>query len=188
MKNYLFLTLLFFSINLNNFAQNAALPTFKLLNYVENTIIASNYYEDEVYLIKEGKSELIISSPGAGRFTDFDWQNLRFSFKEIDIENNLQRPAIYLLNQIRIIYLDNYATRVGQPSFSKNDDVAYFYENSLIVKNLKNGGEKKIAFNFFSNRAPISPDGNYVVVKNDNDELILFNLSSGQRQKNKSRK
>ena len=183
MKNYLFLTLLFFSINLNNFAQNAALPTFKLLNYVENTIIASNYYEDEVYLIKEGKSELIISSPGAGRFIDFDWQNLRFSFKEIDIENNLQRPAIYLLNQIRIIYLDNYATRVGQPSFSKNDDVAYFYENSLIVKNLKNGGEKKIAFNFFSNRAPISPDGNYVVVKNDNDELILFNLSSGQRKK-----
>lgn len=155
----------------------------KLIKSADSLIVATNNRENSIILITPSGARTIASTPGSGRYAEYDALGKGIFYKHINSESGMQKPAFYDLRQNKIVFLEEDAKRAGQPSCSKNGYIAYFVENELIVRNFDKGFYKKFKFDFFSNRSPISPDGNFVVVKNENDELFLFNISEEKLKK-----
>ncbi len=144
-------------------------------------IVVSNEFESSIYLINGSNLEELVNAPGCGRYLSIDKDGNLIGFKLINPVNGLQCPAILDLNSRKIMMLSEETENAGQVSFADDGSIAYTIQNTLFVTK----GSKKTSFDLglFSNRTPVSPDGNKVVYKDDSDQLWIFNLQTRHKSR-----
>jgi len=140
-------------------------------------IVATNDRQSEIYLLQEGQLRTLVAAPGCGRYITLNANRSLIGFKLID-ENEYQVPAILDLRDGEIWLLEDYAFQCGQVSFSHQRDVAYTYNNDLIV--LREDKKETFPLGFYTNIARISPDGRYVAMTHRNGMPIVLDTHSGK--------
>jgi hypothetical protein len=142
-------------------------------------VIASDNFASKIYLVQSSGLKTLISSPGCGRYFTVSPDRSKIGFKLISTDG-MQVPAIYDLATGTISKMANPAKLCGQVSFSNNGQLAYTIGNVLNV--IDSNGVQTFDLGVYSNIAPISPDGNNAIFNNDNDQLFIINLATGNVQ------
>lgn len=182
MKTYLTifssLTIFFFSV----FAQNSTNEGY-FSNPVETPygIITTNEFENAIYLITNGEIQTLLEAPGCGRYMSFSKEKNLIGFKFIDKTTRMQAPAILNLETKEATKLSAETEQAGQVSFSLDGTIAYSIGKVLYIQ--KGGITKTYDLGIYSNRTPISPDGNAVIFKDDGDQLYIYNLETKTSEK-----
>ncbi|NTW33042.1 MAG: hypothetical protein HGB12_10515, partial [Bacteroidetes bacterium] len=140
-------------------------------------VVATDNFASKIYLIQNFKLKELISSPGCGRYFTVSPDKSKIGFKQIT-PDGMQVPAVFDLQTMKITKLSNPVNLCGQVSFSNNGKIAFTVGNELFIKD----GVNFTSFNLgtYSNIAPISPDGNFVIFNNNSDQLFIICLTSGQ--------
>ena len=133
-----------------------------------------------LYIEENGNSTLLNSSPGCGEYYTLSQDEQTAGFKYIN-DNGQQVPALINLKTKEITYLHSPAELAGQVSFADNGTYAYTIGNDLIIHSAS--GNKKYDLGSYSNVAPISPYAKYVAFNNNDDQIFILNLTTGEKQK-----
>ena len=139
-------------------------------------IVVTDNFASKIYLIQNKKFYELINSPGCGRYYSVSPDKSKIGFKIINTDGS-QTPAIFDLNSMKIKELSSPVNLCGQVSFSNDGKIAYTIDNELYV--IQNDITQIYNLNTYSNITPISPDGNFVVYNNDDDQLFMMNLVNG---------
>lgn len=145
---------------------------------VYNGVVVTDNYCNSLYLIKDNQLTELVSAPGCGRYYSVSPDKKLIGFKFI--ENGKQAPALFNLETMNYKLLHEPVAKCSQPVFSADGSVCFSIEKDLFVMNQNN--IKHFKLDFFSNIISISPDGNKVVYSNDNNELLLHDLNSGDKK------
>ncbi|MDP4116932.1 MAG: Ig-like domain-containing protein, partial [Bacteroidota bacterium] len=183
--NVKFLFFLFIALQISVFSQTnktSKLPEGYINNPITTPhgIIFTDEHHSTVYLSNNNKVETLFSSPGCGRYLTISKDGEEIGYKSINPNTGLQAPAIYNLKNKKITILEDYTQNAGQVSFADNGTVAYTIGNKLIIAGKSQ--KRAIDLGTYSNRTPISPDGNSVVFRDKEDQLWLLNLNTGSRK------
>jgi Tol biopolymer transport system component len=185
LTTFIFIICLFFSLQ-SAFSQKTTdarkVESNGYFVHPENTVagvVATDNYSSKIYLVQSNGLKTLISSPGCGRYFTVSPDRSKIGFKLISADG-MQVPAIYDLTTGSISKMANTVKLCGQPSFSNTGKVAYTTGNTLNV--LDSNGVQTFDLGVYSNITPISPDGNYVIFNNDNDQLFLVELSTSSVQ------
>jgi len=146
------------------------------VNTIKGIVISDNH-ASKLYLIKNNNLVELIATPGCGRYYTVSPDKSVIGFKLIK-PDGMQVPALYKLTTMKIIELSAPVDLCGQVSFSNNGKIAYTIGNNLVVTS--NGNTETFYLGTYSNGSPISPDGNYALFNNENDQLFIIDLTSGQ--------
>ena len=148
-----------------------------------NAIAFTRWGEDALYLysLKENKITAISNSPCSGKFFAFSPDSKKLLFKRLvkDGDKTVQAAVEYnLLNQKFVTLVKG--NTVGNPSSSRDGMLCVTKDTKLFCFN----GEKRKEFelNQYINLVPINPDGKTAVYVDDNSDLILLDLSTGEKQ------
>ena len=141
------------------------------------------YYTDSLYskiYFSDGvESREVLSGPGFGRFFTLSPDKMMIGFKYRENPGGLEAPALYHIEENRIELLHEPVYTAGQVSFSDNGKISYTIGNELFVMN---ASELKIYdLEHYSNLVPLSPDGKKVVYNDQNDQLRILELDSGNK-------
>ncbi|MCX6150075.1 MAG: Ig-like domain-containing protein [Ignavibacteriales bacterium] len=177
--------ILFLVSSFSIFAQTdkkTILPEGYLVNPIQTAygILATNENESSLYLINSGIEELI-SAPGCGRYIQLNKEGNKIGFKLINPENGLQSPAIYNLAERKVERIIDEVENAGQVSFAQDGKIAFTVDKQLFIKD--GTALHKYNLGVYSNRTPISPDGNRIIFKDEDDQLWIFDLISGSKLK-----
>lgn len=134
-------------------------------------VIAVSENESSVYLITD-KPEVIVSGPGSGRYLELNKTGKLIGLKFINQNNGLQTPAVYDIETKTLKPLWNECELAGQVSFSDNGKVVFSVGTKVIVAD--NTQTSQFDIGVYSNRTPVSPDGNQIVYKDNNDQLWIY--------------
>lgn len=179
----LFVLLLF--VSLNNLAQQATIDAYKIEaeGYYEHPaqtpfgVIVTDNKANSLYIINNGKLEELISAPGCGRYYTISPDKKLIGFKYID-ENKRQAPALLDLRTREVKLLHKPVELCGQVSFSQKGDIAFTINEKLHVLNK---GKKNIYdLGYYANIAPVSPDGSRAIFNNNDDQLQVIDLQTGE--------
>lgn len=143
-------------------------------------IVFTDNYSSGIYLFENGKTRLLVSSPGCGRYLTVSPDLYKIGFKYID-QQGFQSPACYDLKLNKVIYEDEPVRQCGQPSFTRNGHIVYSYGNEIVIK--KDTVIRKFCLKNFANIAPVSPDGKYLVYSGDYRQFYLLDLEIGTELK-----
>jgi hypothetical protein len=147
--------------------------------YLQGQILATDNHCSALYSIENGHMDMLISSPGCGRYYSISPDQRYIGFKSIS-EQGWQSPALYDLKTGHIINLYDYCPRAGQVSFSDNGAVCFTVGSDLIVFNDLDTFYYDLGT--YANLAPLSPNGQYVVYNDDNDDLWLLTMDTGEKK------
>ena len=149
------------------------------INFMETTsgIVATDNYASNIYLFLDGKYEILISSPGCGRYMTLSPDRKNIGFKYIQSDGK-QAPALLEVQTKKITLLHSPVDLCGQVSFSQNGKIAFTIGNELIVKEGNNSVNYSLGK--YVNIAPIAPNGSFVCYNDDHDQLFLMNLLNSQ--------
>lgn len=136
-------------------------------------VIVTNNSASKLFLIKNTGLIELIAAPGCGRYFNISTDKSTIGFKLIK-PDGMQVPALYNLDSMKITELSVPVDLCGQVSFSANEKVAFTIANILNV--IDNNICKTYNLGTYSNIAPISPDGNYVIFTKDDSQLYMINL------------
>jgi Tol biopolymer transport system component len=143
-------------------------------------VVFTDESHSAVYLSNNNKTTQLFTSPGCGRYFTVSKDGEKIGFKSIDKNTGLQAPAVYNLKTGKLTLLENYTQNAGQVSFADDGTVAYTMENNIVI--VKNGSKRTYELGVYSNRAPISPDGKYIVYKDYSEQLWLFDIAAGSKR------
>ncbi|MBW7886776.1 MAG: T9SS type A sorting domain-containing protein [Bacteroidetes bacterium] len=136
-----------------------------------------NHYT--LFLEHNGTIEELVSAPGAGYYFTVSPDRNTIGFKYI-FDDNLQSPALLDLTTKNITYLHSPSPRAGQVRFSKNGTIVYTVEEEAYIQ--KGKTTRKVHLGTYSNIVDLSPDDNFLSYNNDDDQIILLNLSSLEKK------
>jgi len=160
------------SAQINN---EALIPEGYFVNPIETPygIIVSDEYESTLYLLNNDLEELI-SAPGCAKYISLSRDKSKIGFKLIDPQTGFQTPAVYDLSSRSIRRLHNAVQNAGQVSFSDDGKIAFTIDKDLFI--LNDEVINSYSLGIYTNRALLSPDGEQVVYKDENDQLVRLNL------------
>ena len=141
-------------------------------------ILFSDQLTNGLFLATNSGIALLSNMPGSSLYYTVSPDGYFIGFKEVQA-NGLQTPILY--DPVKNIKkpLHNASSRIGQISFARDGSMGFTVENDLIV--ISGGEEKKYSLGTYSNIAPISPDGKFVVYNNDADQLWMMDLTTLER-------
>lgn len=142
-------------------------------------VVFTDEYENTVYLTAGNNTEILFSSPGAGRYLSFSADGNLIGYKYINPETGLQQSAVYNLTTGNIRYLTSPETVAGQVSFSDNGKIAYTSGQTLFIDN--SGVVNSYDLGYYNNRTAISPDGASIVFRGEEGKQYVINLNDGSR-------
>jgi hypothetical protein len=168
------------------FMSNAQVKTYEIENkgyfksptITNQGLIFTNNHGSAIYLRNDKSVQKLIETPGCGNYYNLSSEKTLLGFKLIS-SDGMQQPAIIDLKSGKIKKLHKPVALCGQVSFSDKGHIAFTIGNQLIVTNGPQSNNYQLKN--YANLAPISPDGNHVVYNSKNDELILFDLSTGNQ-------
>ncbi|MGB3341245.1 MAG: T9SS type A sorting domain-containing protein [bacterium] len=147
--------------------------------FLHDHIITTDNHCSAIYAIENGQIEILVSSPGCGRYYSISPDQRNIGFKLINARG-LQSPALYDLVTGSIRELRGFCSQAGQVSFSNTGKIAFTVGSELIV--MDNSGERHFDLGTYANLAPISPDGQYVVYNDEQDDLWIMALKERIRK------
>ncbi len=179
-KGTLFFALLLFTFNLYpQKIQSIAANDIKNPISTAYGIVFTDAKNSALYILENNKPILLTSSPGCGTYYTYSKDKQYIGFKYIDGNGN-QIPSIINLTTKEITRLSSPVKSAGQISFADNGSIAFTMGNDLIVHS--NNEEIKYDLGNYSNTAPISPKGNFVIYNNNDDKLFLMNLLTKEKR------
>ncbi len=192
MRNTLFL-LLFISFSINIFAQKSQLETYEAENVgyfitpVETPfgIVFTDNYASKIYLLINGKVEILVQSAGCGRYFSVSADGSYIGYKSINSDGK-QAPAVYDLSAKTNTLLSDFSDLASLVSFANSGDFVFFKrDNSTLTclkSNVKNKSQlSKIDYLQYSEISPISPDGKYFVYDIEQTQFFLYNFATSQK-------
>jgi PKD repeat protein len=157
-----------------------------ILSAVEQIVPAQNgyFYTDslfsKIYFTDLKERDVLLEGPGIGRFYTLSPDESLIGFKYRETEGGTEAPALYHIQDGSIELLHQPVACAGQVSFSQDGKIAYTIGDLLIVEN---GNDiQRYDLGTYANLAPISPDGNYAVYNDIDDQLWLLNLENGEKK------
>ncbi len=142
-------------------------------------VVLTDNYGSKIYLIKNAALSELVSAPGCGMYFNVSPDKTAIGFKLIK-PDGMQVPAIYDLEKMKVVELTGPVDLCGQVSFSNNGKIAFTIGNDLHV--LSDGNTQIFNLGIYSNIAPVSPDGNYVVFNDDHDQLHIIDITTGHTE------
>lgn len=142
---------------------------------VEGGVIFTDNFGSGVYFIKNGNIQKIVSSPGSGNYfiPEPGGQSVIVKISEA---RGQKLTAVSLITGLQTD-ITGFDEVTGQASFSNTGKLVYTQGTNLMVN------EKELSSSFrlpgYANLAPVSPDGNFVVYNDFDDQLFLFDCRSG---------
>lgn len=163
-------------------AETYNIPEGYLINPVETSkgIIVTNEFESVIYLINGNKLEKLVESPGCGRYLSVSPDGTKIGFKLIDNITAEQSPAYFDLNSKSIVKLNEPVNRCGQVDFDAAGNIYYTIGQKLIRWN--SNLIKEYDLGTYSNLTPVSPNGKYAIIKDNDDQLWLFDLDEESKE------
>lgn len=142
---------------------------------VAGGVICTDNFGSGIYHIKAGSVNKLISSPGAGNYFTVapDGGSLAVKITE---PRGQKLVSVSLQTGLPADITDFYEA-VGQASFSLNGKLVYSAGTLLHV--VSNNNITHYRLPDYANLTPVSPDGNYVVYNDRQDQLFLLDLASG---------
>jgi len=147
--------------------------------FLPDRMITTDNHCSAIYGIENGQIEILVSSPGCGRYYSLALDRRHIGFKLINAQG-LQSPGLYDLMTGSIRQLYDFCSKTGQVSFSNTGSIAFTVGSELII--LDNSGERRFDLGTYANLAPISPDGRYVVYNDEQDDLWIMALKERVRK------
>ncbi len=141
-------------------------------------ILFSDQLSNGLFLASNSGIALLSNVPGSALYYTVSPDGNFAGFKEVQA-NGMQIPVLYDLTNNTKTELHRGSSRIGQISFARDGSVGCTIENDLIV--ISGGEEKKYSLGTYSNIAPISPDGKFVVYNDDADQLWMMDLTTQER-------
>jgi len=145
---------------------------------LDNLIIVTDNHCSAIYEIHNTDITRLIAGPGCGRYFSLSPDGNFIGLKIIQ-ENGLQIPALYNRSSNQLIMLHEPQYQVGQVSFSNDGTVAFTIGAELLV--IKSTGLKRYELGTYANLAPISPDNEYAVYNDGQDQLWLLEFTTGEK-------
>ncbi|MCF7832503.1 MAG: PKD domain-containing protein [Candidatus Marinimicrobia bacterium] len=164
-----------------------ALISIIVLTAAQNIVPDDNgyFYTDsmysKIYYTDNTGTETILTGPGVGYYYTLSPDKKLLGFKYRENPAGKEAPAILNIADGEITILHEPVFCAGQVSFSNNNDLAYTIDNTLFVKT-KNMTSVYDLGNY-ANLTPISPDGEYLVYNDDNDQLWILRLEDNVRER-----
>lgn len=176
--------LLFGFISFNSNAQTSGIDAYKMeaegyfANPVQTPygIVITDNMASKLYLLNNGKLEVLVEAPGCGRYFTVSPDKKRIGFKLIN-EQGLQSPAVFDLSEKSVEILHKPVKLCGQVSFSKDGKTAFTVGEQLYIQ--QNRKTTVYDLGYYANIAPVSPDGKSAVFNNQDDQLLVINLDNG---------
>jgi len=144
-----------------------------------NGIVVTDNYCNTLYLIENGSLKKLISAPGVGRYFTVSPDKNLIGIKLI--EKGKQTPAIYDLNNDKIIKLNKATYNCGQVSFANNGEIAFTIGNEVYIRSLDNKKTTKIDIGTYVNIVVISPDAKYLAYSNAEERITIFEIATGNK-------
>ncbi|MCD6337678.1 MAG: C39 family peptidase, partial [Candidatus Marinimicrobia bacterium] len=142
------------------------------------------FYKDslnsKIYYTDGNKLETVLSCPGVGYSFSLSSDQSLLGFKYREKSGGKEAPAIFDLNSNEISLLHEPVYCAGQVSFSQDGTIAYTVNTILYVKYEDNIHEYDLGS--YVNIAPISPDADFIVFNDDNDQLWIMDLQNASRE------
>jgi len=139
-------------------------------------IVASTNQGNEIYLLNDNSAQLLITSPGCGRYINLHADGQHVLFKYIDKEYN-QQPAMIDLTTGKLFTLTEPQYLCGQPIMAANGDLLLPFDQTMTIIR-KDGNRENISYGNYSNYMAFSPDGKFICHTNTLDQPILINLET----------
>ena len=146
--------------------------------FLASGIILTDQTGDALYSLTEGGMEVLLRSPGCGRYFTVDEGGTRVGVKLIGADGT-QVPAV--LEGGSLLPLASPARQVGQVSFSSGGAVGFTLDNLLIVRDRT--GERRYDLGTYANLAPLSPDGGRVAFNDQDDQIWVLELATGAKRR-----
>jgi hypothetical protein len=131
-----------------------------------------------IYKIADGELRVVAEGRGSGRYFTLAPSSDALGFKSFD-ENGRQIPSLYDASTGEVVRLAEPAEFAGQPSFAADGTIAFTVGETLRVVGF--GKESAHDLGARVNLAPISPDAGSVAFNDDNDQLFVLDLATGER-------
>lgn len=148
---------------------------------VINGFVFTDNTANKIYFAGNGDVTIPANTPGCGRYFSVSPDKAKIGYKKINTDG-MQLPAVLDIQTLNIAELSEPVDLCGQVSFSDNGKTAYTIGNDLYVTD-GNGNIETYPLGTYSNIAPISPDGNSDVFNDDDDQLFLLSLATGNTEK-----
>jgi len=141
-------------------------------------IIMTDAHYTRLYVYRNDSLAELVSTPGCGRYFTLSADCTLIGYKTI-FENGLQSPSLVDIRTGERTILHAPGKRAGQVSFSDDGIVAYTSDHILIV--VTEGRKEYHDLGGYANYTSISPDGSMVVYNDQDDQLWVLGLRSGER-------
>jgi Tol biopolymer transport system component len=145
-----------------------------------NAILATDDSYNSLYLIslRDGTARKLLCELGCGFMPSVGPNGTEIGVKII--RENMEIPCTLNLITGKVKELYNLVSVAGEVSFSEEGKIAFTVENDLIIIG-NEGKTESIPLGVYANIAPISPDGSKVAFNDENDQILLIDLESGER-------
>ncbi|MFH0991360.1 MAG: T9SS type A sorting domain-containing protein [bacterium] len=177
---HIFLTPVFFTLFLHAQYVEEEQGYLKAPKQTSHGIIFTDNAHSVLYLNQNDQTETLISSPGVGLYYTLSPDGREVGVKIIDSDGR-QAPAVIDVETGIITMLASPGPRLGQTSITNDGRYAFTVGEDLSVYD--HGVVRKYRIGYYSNIAPISPNGEFVAYNDGNDQLWMMELSSGKRSR-----
>lgn len=146
----------------------------------------SDDHGDGVYLYDTQTESVLQITDARSSGYAFNWSpdGRRLGFKLLISKAGsifpLQAPAVYNLDQQKLVLLCEPTVRAGVPSFSSDGLTAFTVDRELRVVNPAGEIVTSLPLGHYVNLAVISPDGTRVAYNTEDDQVAVLQLSSGK--------
>ncbi|MCK4813956.1 MAG: PKD domain-containing protein [Candidatus Marinimicrobia bacterium] len=127
-----------------------------------------------------GELETLLTGPGVGYYYTFSPNQTMLGFKLRDMPGGLEAPAYLNMETRKITVLHEPVSCAGQVYFSAEGDIAYTIGNTLFIK--KNNLRISYDLGNYANIVPISPDAEWAIYNEPDDQLWIINLQNSTKQ------
>ncbi len=174
-KVILIYVLCIISVNAQNIKKETGIKSAK---YTNAGIVFTNEKKDAIFIMENNSIKNKISGLGVGYYFNVSAKQNKIGYKIIT-ENGLQIPCYYDLSNNKSVNLSSPVQSSGQVFINSNGTVTYTTGTLLNV--IKNNIPNKYELGYYANLTPISNNDLYIAYNDNNDQIWLLNLESGNK-------
>jgi len=175
LANYFLIPLIFLNLLLGRQIPESDTPFLTSPKILKTGIVVTDNLRSTLYLVTSKETKSLLSARGCGNYFTLSPTEKELGIKLID-DDGRETPALLDISTQKITPLAPAATNAGQVSFSNTGLIAYTLDNNLYLSD-----GRIFDLGTYSNLAPISPNADYVAFNNDQDQIFLLNLTTGEK-------
>lgn len=140
-------------------------------------VIATDILRSKLYLVDENETKTILTARGCGYYFAISPDKINIGIKTID-DFGLETPGLLNIKTGELSQLHEPVENAGQVSFSDDGLMCFTIGNNFHISD-----GRIIDLKYYSNQAPISPNGQFVTYNNNEDQIFVLNLNNNKKIK-----